>query len=205
MRILVTGGAGFIGSHTTDRLVELGHDVVVIDALTAPVHRYGQPNYVTPGAELYVGDVRNRELVANLLRRVDAVYHLAAYQDYLPDFARFTDVNVMSTALLYEIAVAQGLELSRIVVASSQSAMGEGLYLCVEHGEQTPDIRPEAVLRVVWKTSYLRRLLEGKDGSSCPFLRIPRSDSSDDTSRTDRASRRKLEDRQFHLGDTVDG
>jgi len=86
--------------------------------------------------------------VANLLRRVDAVYHLAAYQDYLPDFARFTDVNVMSTALLYEIAVAQGLELSRIVVASSQSAMGEGLYLCVEHGEQTPDIRPEAVLRV---------------------------------------------------------
>ena len=137
MRILVTGGAGFIGSHTTDRLVELGHDVVVLDALTPPVHRDGQPNYVTPGAELYVGDVRNRELVANLLRRVDAVYHLAAYQDYLPDFARFTDVNVMSTALIYEIAVAEGLELSRIVVASSQSAMGEGLYLCVEHGEQT--------------------------------------------------------------------
>jgi dTDP-L-rhamnose 4-epimerase len=85
--------------------------------------------------------------VANLLRRVDAVYHLAAYQDYLPDFARFTDVNVMSTALLYEVAVAERLDLSRIVVASSQSAMGEGLYLCAEHGEQTPDIRPEAVLR----------------------------------------------------------
>ena len=64
---------------------------------------------------------------ANLLRRVDAVYHLAAYQDYLPDFARFTDVNVTSTALLYEIAVAERLDLSRIVVASSQSAMGEGL------------------------------------------------------------------------------
>jgi dTDP-L-rhamnose 4-epimerase len=146
MRILVTGGAGFIGSHTTDRLVELGHDVVVLDALTAPVHRDGKPNYVTPGAELYIGDVRNRELVANLLRRVDAVYHLAAYQDYLPDFARFTDVNVTSTALLYEIAVEERLDLSRVVVASSQSAMGEGLYLCVEHGEQTPDIRPEAVL-----------------------------------------------------------
>ena len=98
MRILVTGGAGFIGSHTCDRLVELGHDVIVLDALTAPVHRDGKPNYLTPGAELFVGDVRNRELVANLLRRVDAVYHLAAYQDYLPDFARFTDVNVTSTA-----------------------------------------------------------------------------------------------------------
>ncbi|HEY6742701.1 MAG TPA: NAD-dependent epimerase/dehydratase family protein, partial [Lapillicoccus sp.] len=94
MRVLVTGGAGFIGSHTCDRLVELGHEVVVLDALTAPVHRDGRPEYITPGVELWVGDVRNRELLANLLRRVDAVVHLAAYQDYLPDFARFTDVNV---------------------------------------------------------------------------------------------------------------
>ena len=147
MRVLVTGGAGFIGSHTCDRLVELGHEVVVLDALTAPVHRDGKPAYLTPGAELWVGDVRNRELLANLLRRVDAVVHLAAYQDYLPDFARFTDVNVTSTALIYEIAVAEKLDLARIVVASSQSAMGEGLYRCPEHGEQTPDIRTEDVLR----------------------------------------------------------
>jgi dTDP-L-rhamnose 4-epimerase len=146
MRILVTGGAGFIGSHTTDRLVEQGHDVIVLDALTAPVHRAGKPNYLTPGAELFIGDVRNRDLLANLLRRVDAVYHLAAYQDYMPDFARFTDVNVTSTALIYEIAVAERLDLSRVVVASSQSAMGEGLYRCAEHGEQTPDSRPEAAL-----------------------------------------------------------
>src|SRR4051794_327330 len=147
MKILVTGGAGFIGSHTTDRLVELGHDVVVLDALTPPVHHDGTPNYLTPGADLYVGDGRNRELLADLLRRVDAVYHLAAYQDYLPDFARFTDVNVTSTALIYEIAVAEKLDLQRIVVASSQSAMGEGLYTCPEHGEQTPDIRTEAALQ----------------------------------------------------------
>jgi dTDP-L-rhamnose 4-epimerase len=146
MRILVTGGAGFIGSHTCDRLVRQGHDVVVLDALTAPVHRDGVPNYLTPGAELYIGDVRNRELLANLLRRVDAVYHFAAYQDYLPDFARFTDVNVTSTATIYEIVVAERLELSRIVVASSQAAMGEGLYLCGEHGEQTPPMRPESAL-----------------------------------------------------------
>jgi len=146
MRILVTGGAGFIGSHTCDRLVALGHDVVVLDALTAPVHRDGKPNYLTPGVDLFVGDVRNRDLLANLLRRVDAVYHFAAYQDYLPDFARFTDVNVTSTALLYETIVAERLEQSRVVVASSQSAMGEGLYLCPEHGEQTPDMRPEAAL-----------------------------------------------------------
>ena len=121
MRVLVTGGAGFIGSHTVDRLVGDGHEVTVLDALTAPVHRGGAPNYLTPGADLYVGDVRNRDLLANLLRRNDAVYHFAAYQDYLPDFSRFTDVNVVSTSLIYEIAVAEGLDLQRVVVASSQS------------------------------------------------------------------------------------
>jgi dTDP-L-rhamnose 4-epimerase len=147
MRILVTGGAGFIGSHTCDRLVGLGHDVVVLDALLAPVHRDGKPAYVTPGVELFVGDVRNRELLANLLRRVDAVVHLAAYQDYLTDFGRFFDVNVTSTARIYETAVEEGLDLQRVVVASSQSAMGEGLYRCAEHGKQTPDMRPEASLR----------------------------------------------------------
>jgi dTDP-L-rhamnose 4-epimerase len=147
VRILVTGGAGFIGSHTCDRLVAAGHDVVVLDALTAPVHRDGRPSYLAPGADLYVGDVRNRELLANLLRRCDAVFHFAAYQDYLTDFARFTDVNVTSTALIFEIAVAEGLDLQRVVVASSQSAMGEGLYYCPKDGEQTPGMRPESALR----------------------------------------------------------
>jgi dTDP-L-rhamnose 4-epimerase len=146
MRILLTGGAGFIGSHTCDRLVEDGHDVMVLDALTRPVHRDGKPSFLTPGVEMYVGDVRNRELLANLLRRVDAVYHFAAYQDYLTDFARFTDVNVTSTALMFEIIVAERLDLKRVVVASSQAAMGEGLYCCAEHGEQTPDMRSESAL-----------------------------------------------------------
>ncbi len=146
MRILVTGGAGFIGSHTCDRLVELGHDVVVLDALTPPVHRRGVPNYLTPGVEFYEGDVRNKELIRNLLRRVDAVYHFAAYQDYLPEFSRFSEVNVVSTAFLYEAIVAESLDVSRVVVASSQAAMGEGLYMCPVDGAQTPGMRPEAAL-----------------------------------------------------------
>ena len=146
MRILVTGGAGFIGSHTCDRLLALGHDVIVLDALTPPVHRNGRPAYLSPGADFYQGDTRNRDLLTNLLRRVDAVYHFAAYQDYLPDFSRFSDVNVVSTALIYEIIVAERLDLARVVVASSQAAMGEGLYRCPADGEQMPGMRPEAAL-----------------------------------------------------------
>jgi dTDP-L-rhamnose 4-epimerase len=146
MRILVTGGAGFIGSHTCDRLLSLGHDVVVLDALTPPVHRNGHPAFLSTEADFYQGDVRNRDLLRNLLRRVDAVYHFAAYQDYLPDFSRFSEVNVVSTALLYEIIVAERLDLARVVVASSQSAMGEGLYWCPADGEQIPGMRPESAL-----------------------------------------------------------
>jgi dTDP-L-rhamnose 4-epimerase len=146
MRVLVTGGAGFIGSHTCDRLLALGHDVIVLDALTPPVHRNRRPAYVSPKADFYEGDVRNRDLVTNLLRRVDAVYHFAAYQDYLPDFSRFSEVNVVATALLYEIIVAERLDLRRVVVASSQAAMGEGLYRCALHGDQVPGMRPEKAL-----------------------------------------------------------
>ena len=135
-----------IGSHTCDRLLSLGHEVIVLDALTQPVHRNGRPVYLTPGTDFYQGDTRDRDLVTNLLRRVNAVYHFAAYQDYLPDFSRFSDVNVVSTALLYEIIVAEQLDLARVVVASSQSAMGEGLYWCPVDGEQTPGMRPESAL-----------------------------------------------------------
>jgi dTDP-L-rhamnose 4-epimerase len=146
MKILVTGGAGFIGSHTCDRLLALGHEVTVLDAITSPVHREGKPMYLSQGAELYQGDSRNRDLLVNLLRRADAVYHFAAYQDYLPDFSRFSDVNVVSTALIYEIIVAERLDMARVVVASSQSAMGEGLYWCPADGEQLPGMRLESAL-----------------------------------------------------------
>ena len=146
MKILVTGGAGFIGSHTCDRLLSLGYDVTVLDALTPPVHRDRWPSYLSPEADFYEADTRNRDLLTNLLRRVDAVYHFAAYQDYLPEFSRFSDVNVVSTALIYEIIVAERLDLARVVVASSQAAMGEGLYRCPADGEQVPGMRPESAL-----------------------------------------------------------
>ena len=177
MKILVTGGAGFIGSHTCDRLLSLGHEVIVLDALTPPVHRDGQPAYLSSEVDFYQGDARNRDLVTNLLRRVDAVYHFAAYQDYLPDFSRFSDVNVVSTALLYEIIVAERLDLARVVVASSQSAMGEGLYWCPVDGEQTPDMRPESALAAsqwdIPARSAAARSSCGPRQSGSPILRTP--------------------------------
>jgi len=146
MRVLVTGGAGFIGSHTCDRLLALGYEVVVLDALTAPVHAPGPPAFLSTDVEFHQGDVRDRDLLGKLLRRVDSVYHLAAYQDYLPDFSRFYDVNVTSTALIYELIVAERLDLVRVVVASSQAAMGEGLYKCSVDGEQLPGMRSQVAL-----------------------------------------------------------
>jgi nucleoside-diphosphate-sugar epimerase len=86
MKVLVPGGAGCIGSHTRDRLVTLGHNMIV-DALTAPVHRDRKPDYLTPGVDLAVGYVRNRDLVANLLC-VDVAYHFAAYPGPPPRLRR---------------------------------------------------------------------------------------------------------------------
>jgi dTDP-L-rhamnose 4-epimerase len=109
----------------------------------------GRPNYLTPGAELFIGDVRNRDLLANLLRRVDAVYHLAAYQDYLPDFARFIDVNVTSTALIYENRGGRETRTSAGWWSPRRKAgNGGGALSLRDHGEQTPDSRPEAALEL---------------------------------------------------------
>jgi dTDP-L-rhamnose 4-epimerase len=136
MRILVTGGAGFIGSHTCDRLLSLGHEVIVLDALTQPFHRNGQPACLSPEIDFYQGDIRNRDLITNLLRRVNAVYHFAAYQDYLPYFSRFSHVNVVSTALLYEIIVAERLDLAG---RGGLVAVGDGRGALLVSGRRRAD------------------------------------------------------------------
>lgn len=132
MRTLITGGAGFIGSHTADRLCEAGHQVRVLDSLTPPVHQDGRfPAQLRErGVECLRGDVRDRVAWEHALEGVDAVVHLAAYQDYLTDFSTFFSVNTTSTALLYEVLVARGQRPHRVVVASSQAVYGEGAYHC---------------------------------------------------------------------------
>jgi len=128
MKILVTGGAGFIGSHTVDELVAKGYDVVVLDNLQKPVHLKGKPNYLNRKVKYIWGDIRNRNDVKTALMDVDYIYHLAAHQDYLPDFSTFFDVNSVGTALLYELIVELKIKIKKLIVASSQFVQGEGIY-----------------------------------------------------------------------------
>jgi len=146
MRILVTGGAGFIGSHTVDALLRKGHQVRILDNLSKPVHLKGKPSYLQKDAEFILGDVRDKETLLHALKDMDAVYHFAAYQDYLPDFSTFFSVNAVSTALIYELILEHRLNIKKVVVASSQSVAGEGLYRDSAGQTFTPDMRGEAQL-----------------------------------------------------------
>ena len=143
-RILVTGGAGFIGSHTVDLLLERGYRVRILDSLQERVHPHGKPSWVAKEAEFIRGDVANRDDLARALEGVDGIFHLAAYQDYLPDFSSFIHTNAESSALLFELIVSdrRRFPVRKIVFASSQSVCGEGRYVCT--GED--DIRKTAYM-----------------------------------------------------------
>jgi dTDP-L-rhamnose 4-epimerase len=149
-RILVTGGAGFIGSHTVDLLVARGERVRVLDALLPPVHMAGRwPPYLSSEVERVHGSVENPATLREALDDVDVVVHLAAHQDYLPNFSRFFHVNAAGTALLYELLVAEPSlreRVKRVVVATSQAVLGEGRYECPNHGVKFPGQRPLAQL-----------------------------------------------------------
>ena len=140
---LVLGGAGFIGSHTVDALLEKGYSVRVLDILQPRVHPHGKPGYLADEVEFIQGDAADRDDLKKALAGVKYVYHLAAYQDYLPDFSTFIHVNAESTALLYELIVADKLPVEKVVVASSQAVYGEGRYQCAAEGAVYPDLRPE--------------------------------------------------------------
>lgn len=144
-RVLITGGAGFVGSHLADELLLHGYRVRVLDNLDPQVHGTGNewPGYLDPEVELLRGDVRDAEAVRRALRGVDAVFHLAAavgVGQSMYQIERYTDVNNRGTAVLLE-ALSRD-PVARLVVASSMSVYGEGLY-CDESGNLVaPPERP---------------------------------------------------------------
>ena len=145
--ILVTGGAGFIGSHIVDELVERGYAVRALDALLPSAHRR-RPDYLHPEAEFIEGDLTDRRTVARALRGVDAVSHQAAMvglgQNML-DVADYVRHNDLATAVLLAELTAAGFA-GRLVLASSMVVYGEGGYRCPQHGTVRPGPRAQAEL-----------------------------------------------------------
>ena len=148
-RILVTGGAGFIGSHLVDKLVKMGHDVVVLDNLEPQVHSK-KPDYLNPKTEYVFGDIRNEELLSSLLPDVEIVFHQAAavgVGQSMYEIKKYVDVNTYATAKLLDLLVNKENNVRKLIVASSMSIYGEGAYECDNCGEVYPKLREEEQLK----------------------------------------------------------
>jgi dTDP-L-rhamnose 4-epimerase len=156
VNILITGGAGFIGSHLADALIDAGHFVRALDALVPQVHgRPGvRPAYLHPAVELDVGDVRDAAAVSWALRDIDVVYHFAAtvgVGQSMYEIANYASVNSLGTAVLLEALIQRPVR--RLVVASSMSVYGEGMQ--GQHGaEATPEDHPCDLRSVYALTKY---------------------------------------------------
>jgi len=145
-RVLVTGGAGFLGSHMVDALLERGHEVRVFDNLTEQVHGAGvRPDYLASEAELVRGDMRDLDAVREAVAGVDVIYHLAAavgVGQSMYEIAHYMGANTQGTANLLQALLDRKARVEKLVVASSMSIYGEGRYLCPECGEIAPPPRP---------------------------------------------------------------
>lgn len=145
-KILVTGGAGYIGSHLVDALVDRGYDVTVLDSLEPQVHRTGTwPSYANPKARYVRGDVTDRGSLAPAVLGADAVVHFAAAVSVgqsMYQIDRYVHVNTRGTALLLDILVNESHHVQKVLVASSVGVYGEGAYRCEACGPSFPGLRP---------------------------------------------------------------
>lgn len=147
MRVLITGGAGFIGSHTADALLAAGYAVRILDILDPQIHGPSGnfPAYLDPRIECLRGDVRDLETVNRALDGIDAVYHFAAgtgVGQSMYDISGYVSTNGVGTATVLEAIVKRGPPFPRLILSSSRAVYGEGSYRCAEHGVVFPGVRP---------------------------------------------------------------
>ena len=145
-KILVTGGAGFIGSYLVDRLISQGYNVRILDNLTEQVHQNKTPEYLNKKAEFIKGDVTSYEDIEKALDGVDAIYHEASVVGVgqsMYQIEHYAFHNNLGTARLLDYLANRKHSVKRIFVASSMSAYGEGLYKCPKDGFIRPDLRTD--------------------------------------------------------------
>lgn len=150
-KILVTGGAGFIGSHLVDGLIAKGYQVIVLDNLYKQIHPTGKlPDYFNPKAQFIKGDVTRRNDWLKALFGVDAVIHLAAavgVGQSMYEVEHYVKVNSLGTAILLDILANTKHNVKKMIVAASMSSYGEGTYKCERCGEVRPPLRSERQLQ----------------------------------------------------------
>jgi len=148
--ILITGGAGFVGSHLADALIADGHRVRILDNFARQVHAEEVPAYLSPEAEVVHGDVRDKATIRGALEGSDVVFHLAAavgVGQSMYEIAHYMGVNVQGTAVLLQELLERRSRVQKLVLASSMSVYGEGKYLCAQCGVATPPLRSLEQLR----------------------------------------------------------
>jgi len=148
--ILITGGAGFIGSHIVDALIKQGHHVRVFDALVPQVHEsQDAPDYLNPKAELIVADVTDRDALVGALDGIDVVFHEAAavgVGQSMYEIQRYVEANTLGGAVLLDVLANEKNSVRKLIVASSMSIYGEGAYRCSDCGTVYPRLRNESQL-----------------------------------------------------------
>jgi len=147
--VLVTGGAGFIGSHLVDALIDNGHRVRVLDSIVPQVHRDGKARHINRDAEFITGDIRNGDVVERALDGVEVVFHQAAevgVGQSMYEIERYVSANTLGTATLLQQMSDRRHLIKKMIVASSMSIYGEGAYTCRDCGNVYPHTRPPAQL-----------------------------------------------------------